>query len=381
MYKGDSIMGKKGNRAMRKNITQAVNQALDVKFKGVLEDISYRIESLYAKSQNDIMGFVSKVSARDLNLATHALDGYLIEDNKPSAGSIQWTDCNIVYKGTNYAIQNGNTANKYVYWTLAQADKTLFLNSNTKPTLTEDDVLVFVNDGGKHSTIMDKYKHGAAMLDGSVGSTEIKSGSIAKVNLAAGAVDSTILASGAVASGNIAAGAVDATALGSGAVTNVKIASGAVASGNIAAGAVGTTALATGAVTSTVLAANAVTNGKIATGAITGTELAANAVGATAIAANAVTSGKIATGAVTSTTLATGAVTSTAIASGAVGSGALATGAVTATAIADGTITGAKIGSGTVTGSNIQNGSITGTQIGAGTIATDKLNTALHLIF
>ncbi|WP_434796618.1 hypothetical protein [Terrisporobacter vanillatitrophus] len=314
-------------------IEKVVKDILDSELKSILHDVTYRLETLYAKEFDKINNTISKISSRDLNLASHMLDGYVIEDNKPTTGSIQWTDCNIVYKGVNYTIVNGSTNKKYVWWDFSATDKTVYQVSDTKPTLEEDDVLVFINDGGMHSTVIGsgKLTHGAAIANGSLSGGELKNGAIGTLQIASGAINSGLIASGAITSG--------------------KLGSGAVSTSNLAAGAVDANALGSGAVTSTKIGSGAVTSTAIASGAVGSTAIAANAVTATQLASGAVTSGKIGSGAVSSTNLASGAVTSAAIAAGAVGSTAIAAGAVT------------------------------GTQIGAGAVASDKLNIAAHIIF
>jgi len=306
---------------IERTVESAVNRAFTEGFKSVLHDITYRIDSLMNMGLLQ-SGLPHRVTSEMLNLPRPMLDGFTVSDNSPSAGSVAWADCNIMYKGTKYIITNGNTNLKYIYWTLATTPTT-FKTSATKPTLSDDDILICINDGGIHRlTIGDgRMVNGAAVLDGSISSGELGSGAVTTAKLASGAVDSTILASSAVTTAKIASGAVDATALASNAVTTAK------------------------------LAANAVDSTKISSGAVGTTQLASNAVDST----------KLASGAVTTAALASGAVDSTKLASGAVNTSAIATGAVGSTQLADGSVIGAKIG--------------------AGQVATDKLSIASHLLF
>jgi len=306
---------------IERTVESAVNRAFTEGFKSVLHDITYRIDSLMNMGLLQ-SGLSHRVTSEMLNLPRPILDGFTVSDNSPSAGSVAWADCNIMYKGTKYIITNGNTNLKYIYWTLATTPTT-FKTSATKPTLSDDDILICINDGGIHRlTIGDgRMVNGAAVLDGSISSGELGSGAVTTAKLASGAVDSTILASSAVTTAKIASGAVDAAALASNAVTTAK------------------------------LAANAVDSSKISSGAVGTTQLAASAVDST----------KLASGAVTTAALASGAVDSTKLASGAVNTAAIATGAVGSTQLADGSVIGAKIG--------------------AGQVATDKLSIASHLLF
>lgn len=321
MKKRIKLTNQRMQNHIRSTVEDAVHRAFTEGFKSVLHDITYRIDSLMNMGLMQA-GLPHRITSEMLNLARPILDGFTISDNSPSAGSIAWADCNIVYKGTKHTITNGNTNLKYVYWTLATTPTT-FKTSATKPTLSDDDILICINDGGIHRLTVGEGRmvNGAAVLDGSISSGELGSGAVTTAKLASGAVDSTILASGAVTTTKLASGAVDATALGS----------------------------------------NAVTTAKLAANAVDGTKISSGAVGTTQLAASAVDSTKLASGAVNTAALASGAVDSTKLASGAVTTPAIATGAVGSTQLADGSIIGAKIG--------------------AGQVATDKLSIATHLLF
>ena len=275
--------GKSKTKAMKEMVATSINEALDVKFQSILHDIEYRIDCLYSNATESITGAMGKLGSRDLNLSKHQLDGYTISDNLPIAGSIAWTSCNVVYKGINYAIVDGNTALKFVYWTLLQADKTIFLTSDTKPTLLEDDVLVFVNEGGTHATVMGGMTTGSALLDGTVGGSEVKTGGISALNLG----------TGAVTNGKIFAGAVDATAIGTGAVTSTKILAGAVLTAAIGADQITTALIAPLAVTATEIGAGAVTGAKIAGTTITGANMVNGTITGTQIGAGSVASDRL----------------------------------------------------------------------------------------
>lgn len=311
-------MSKKRVKKRHAELKKVIEQVLDEKFKSILHDISYRLSVLIDEAAN-----TGGVTSGRLNLAVHLLDGYVFTDNSPSAGYVSWSDCHIVYKGQVYKIQDGNTNKKYIWWDFDANPNNVFQVSDTKPDLTDDDVLVAINDNGKHTLVIGQGRmtHGAALLDATVRSSE----------------------------------------LADGAVTTTKIASR--------------------AITSTLLADGAVTSTKIASGAVTTTALANNAVDANKLADNAVTSTKIANGAVTSTKIGSGAVTSTAIASGAVQGTHIADGAVTGTKIASGVVSTTHIASGAVGSKQLADGAVTATKIGAGAVAADKLNLAQHLIF
>lgn len=246
-----------------------VREKMKKEFDSVLHDVTYRINQL-----RELQGLAERrIQTSDLNLATHMLDGYTFTNNSPSAGYVAWSDVNIVYKGVTYTITDGNSNKKYIWWDFSASPNNVLQGSDTKPALTQDDVLVGINDGGTFMNMMTagKLVPGSALTDGSVGSNE----------LGAGAVTNAKLAALAVTSDNLADGAVSEVKLGANAVTSGKIASGAVTSGTIASGAVGSTQLASGAVTSAKIANGAVGSSQIASGAVGSTQLGAGAVGET----------------------------------------------------------------------------------------------------
>lgn len=299
----------KATRRMKK-LRPIVKNLLDDELKSVLHDVSYRLGVLYDAVEG------VKLGSRDLNLATHQIDGFTVTDNTP-AGGITWADVNIVYKGVNYAITSGNTTMKYVWFDFSATPNTTLQTTNAKPTLSEDDVLVFINNNGVHQTAMSAGKmiSGFALLDGTVGGSEIGASAIGSTNIANGAIISGKLGNDAVGTANIATGAITATELGTGAVTDTKIASGAVVSGKLGTGAVATTNIADGAVATAKLGANAVD----------GTKLADGAVATAKLANNAVDSSKLANGAVNTTQLADSAVVAAKIGAGAVAASKLNT--------------------------------------------------------
>jgi len=187
---------------VKQDMRALVREVLTEELKGLLHDVSYRLGVLY-----DAVAQTGRLGSRDLNLASHQLDGFAVTDNSPTAGKIAWTDCNIVYKGTNYPIIDGSTDLKYVFWKLATP--TAFQMSATKPTIADDDVLVFINEGGTHQTMIGagRMTPGAAILTGTVGSDELGAGAVSNAKLAAFAVDSGKLADNAVTSGKISNGA------------------------------------------------------------------------------------------------------------------------------------------------------------------------------
>ncbi len=314
--------GGNGANSSVESLEEAVKRILQEQLKSVLHDVTYRLGVL-ADAELKAQGVhTGRISAHELNLAHHILDGYTFDDDSPTAGSIAWSDANISYKGTTYAITDGDTTDKYVYWELATP--TSFQTSNTKPDLGPDDVLVAINDNGTARVSMapGKMTHGAMLVSGSVASDELGSGAVTEDKIDALAVTEAKIASGAVTNNKIGSGAVTEAKIGSNAVTEAKIDSG------------------------------AVTETKIGSGAVTNAKIGSSAVDSDKLADNAVVAGKIATGGVSA-------------------SNQIANGVVDSDQLADSAVISGKIG----------DGAVTGIKIGAGAVAEDKLNMATHFLF
>lgn len=168
-----------------------------------------------------------KITAEDIDDTRHRLTGYTVTANSPGAGSIAWAGLHIVYNGVDYTVVDGNTALKYVWFVKPGSGTSATLSmSNTKPTLTADDILVFINNGG---TPIVAASDGAASLPRIVGDNAVDNGAIVAnavdtAKLANNAVDSTKLADGAVSTSlKLADNIVSGTKLTAGAVSPTKL--------------------------------------------------------------------------------------------------------------------------------------------------------------
>lgn len=301
-------------------VERSVERVIQKRMVSLLHDVDYRIKTLVETAGRQA-GLDAKYGSLDMNLPWHLIDGFTFTNNSPSPGSISWAGCHIVYKGQSYTITDGNTDKKFLCWLLSKP--TVFTTGDVKPELTQDDVLVAINDNGiaRIQIVPGKMVHGAAITSGSVNSAELANGAVISDKIGALAIIEDKIKDGAVTSGKIGAGAVTETKIGAGAVTNAKI------------------------------------------------------------GANAVDSAKLADGAVTSKKLNEGAVTDVKIADGAVKTAKLAANAVDNTKLANGAVTSEKLVDGAVTTSKIGESQVTGPKIGAGAIAEEKLNIAMHLLF
>jgi hypothetical protein len=307
-------------------LERRVENILHDKLSHFLEDISFRIGQLYELGARNAGTAKGTVFAEDLNIKDRVyLTGYTVTNNSPAAGSIAWADLHVVYGGEDYAIANGNTALKYVYFTASTTPTTL-KTSATKPVLADGDVLLFINESGVHRNMLSDTN---ASLPRQV---------------ATNAIDNDAIADNAVDADQIKAGAVVAGKLGTGAINNSNLISGKIITG---------AAMVDGTVNTLQLANSAVDANKLGAGAINSTtKFAGKVLSGANMVDNTVNTAQLAGGAVDGTILKDGAVNSTAKFSGKV-----------------------------VTGAVMADGTVGGTQLGSGAVSATKLNILRHVMY
>jgi len=160
---------------------------------------------------------------------------FIVLDNSPELGCIQWADLHISYKGTTYEVADGYTDNRYVWWDYS--DPYHLQATNDLPALTDDDVLVFFNKNGTHLTVPN-----TTVVDGGL----IVSESILADALAANCVTSVKILAGAISAEKIAASAIGAEKIAAGAVVSEKIAAGAVTASHISANGISANSITSG---------------------------------------------------------------------------------------------------------------------------------------
>ena len=199
----------------------------------------------------NVLPFTRQLTAEDLNTTNHALTGYTTTNNTDTtgavlAGSIRWQSLQIIYKGVQYNVTDSATLLKFTYFvkagfvTVVTAPSTdgitgvvtpavfsgTLTSSNTKPTLTPDDLLVFVNNNG---VVYVAGGDSAASLpgviaDGTVDNGAIQANAVTGINILANSIGSGKLGTGAI---NLAtqfmSGVVTATVLGRSAVTATSL--------------------------------------------------------------------------------------------------------------------------------------------------------------
>lgn len=168
--------------------------------------------------------------------------------NTPAPGYIAWKDLNIQYQGQSYAIQDGYTDAKYVFW-LYNGNRNVLYASNEFPDLTNDDLLVFYNRNGiavvvPTSTVVD----GGLIVPGTILTDALAANAVTSEKIAAGAITARELAANSVTAGAIAAGAIGASAIAADAIGAEHIAAAAILSEHIAANQVKADHIDTGAI-------------------------------------------------------------------------------------------------------------------------------------
>jgi hypothetical protein len=75
----------------------------------------------------------------------------VITDNSPSAGYVAWSGVVMTFKSVDYNVTNGNSNKKYIWWDFTNPN--VFQESDTLPTLTDDDCIYLLNLSGTHYLI------------------------------------------------------------------------------------------------------------------------------------------------------------------------------------------------------------------------------------
>lgn len=100
---------------------------------------------------------------------------YAVSNNSPQSGQIAWSSVHIVFDGVSYATADGYTAAQYVYW--QKASPLALQTSNTFPSLTQDDAVIFINTGGIALSVLDSATTTGAMIaPGSIGAAAFAPG-------------------------------------------------------------------------------------------------------------------------------------------------------------------------------------------------------------
>lgn len=141
--------------------------------------------------------------------STHHYDRPTLTNNSPSAGNIAWASFSLVYKSVTYTVTAGHTANAYVYW-LYNGGSPSVATSNTLPSLTTDDLLLFLNDNGIAANAqLAQALSGSLITPESILAGSIAANTITASQIAAGSIGTTSLAANSITATQLAAGAIN----------------------------------------------------------------------------------------------------------------------------------------------------------------------------
>lgn len=95
----------------------------------------------------------------------------ILTSNSPSAGYIAWQDVVIVHKNISYTITNGNSDKVYVWWDYSTP--TVLQESDTQPTLEDNDAILFINSSGTYTIVWSNLINGLAISTGTIPTTAL----------------------------------------------------------------------------------------------------------------------------------------------------------------------------------------------------------------
>jgi len=75
------------------------------------------------------------------------IDGLVLTNNSPGAGSVAWSQFTLTYQGTSYTVAAGNTASKFIWWNKATST-TVLQTGATPPAQAADQFIVAFNKSG-----------------------------------------------------------------------------------------------------------------------------------------------------------------------------------------------------------------------------------------
>ncbi len=250
------------------------------------------------------MSATAGVTAGQLSNLLHFVEGTFV-DNDPSAGKVSWTNAKVYYGNTTYAIDNGNTSDKFIYWDYSNANTT-FKTSATLPTLANEDCLIALNTSGVHTILWNATgTNGATITANSINATEIANAAITTTQISGTAgITGGQIAATTITYANIANNTISATQIanatitttqisGTAGITGGQIATTTIAAGNIVNNTITATQIVNNTITATQIANNTITATQIANATITATQITALTITAAEIANLTITDGKI----------------------------------------------------------------------------------------
>lgn len=177
----------------------------------------------------DLANFVIDVTK--YNDSRHHFDPPAVVSNSPVAGSIAWPTFVMVYQGASYTIAAGNSSNQFVWWVFGA---TTLTSSNTLPSLTVNDCLIFLNKNGIAADAqLAQAMSGSLVVAGSIFATAIAANTISASQIAANSIGTGQLAANSITATQIAAGAINGQTISGATITGGTITGGTIIGANI----------------------------------------------------------------------------------------------------------------------------------------------------
>lgn len=150
-------------------LVESIKAGLRHEMGAAVADIERRLAQAREIEQANATGISRQsIHAEDLNLGFAMIDGYTLTANSPGVGSIAWASLHVVLLGIDYTIEDGNTALKYAWFVKpSTGTAATLLTSNTLPTLTANDALIFINNAGTPISVLESsvvYAVGAGVI-------------------------------------------------------------------------------------------------------------------------------------------------------------------------------------------------------------------------
>lgn len=112
---------------------------------------------------------------------------YAVIANSPSIGFIAWSGVHIVYDGVDYPVTDGSTNKRFIFWQKASGGALQV--SDTYPSLTIDDAIVFLNKGGVPISVLNASStEGDLVVPGTITSRAIATETIVADNIKTDAI-------------------------------------------------------------------------------------------------------------------------------------------------------------------------------------------------
>lgn len=144
---------------------------------------------------------------------------YTLLSNSPVSGSISWAGVHIVYDGVDYAIVDGSTTSKFVYWLLSSP--TTFQVSDEMPSLGQDDTIVFLNKSGVAINVLNASAlEGDLVVPGTVTSAAIATDAIVAKHIRTNAIIGRHIVAGQITAEHITVDSLQAISANMGSITS-----------------------------------------------------------------------------------------------------------------------------------------------------------------